>query len=426
MIVRKNAPAIKAPVDVDIQLQPYVAFYLKNGIPVYLVEGGAQEVLQIDCVFDAGNWFEEKNLVAATANFLMKNGTTQKSAFEINAAVDFYGAYLNRSCYNETATFTLHCLNKDVAHLLPLMEELLTSANFPEEELAIYKQNQLQRLEVNLKKCDFVANRLIDAYLYGKDHPYGKYSTPEDYIAITQNDLVEFYNKYYVNGHCKIFVSGKMQAGIQTLLDQHFGHLSIQPHSLARPQHKAAPAEQLHYEIVQDPNGVQGAIRMARPFHNRHHPDFIGTQILNNLFGGFFGSRLMSNIREDKGYTYGIYSYLQNHLGESAWIISTEAGRDVCKATIQEVHHEMKRLREELVDEEELDLVKNYMMGVLLGDVDGPFQVCARWKNYILHGVDDRYFQKTIETIRTIDSKEIQRLANEYLHPEKFYELTVI
>lgn len=426
MIVRKNAPAITAPVDVDIQLQPYQSFSLNNGIPVYLVEGGAQEVLQVECVFDAGNWFEEKNLVAATANFLMKNGTTSKTAFEINAAIDFYGAYLNRSCYNETATLTLHCLNKDIVQLLPLMEELLTSASFPEEELAIYKQNQLQRLEVNLKKCDFVANRLIDAYLYGEEHPYGKYSTAKDYTALTRDDLVDFYNKYYLEGHCKIFVSGKIPKGIDLLLNQHFGHLKIKSESISRPDRKAIPAEQLQYELIQDPNGVQGAIRLARPFHNRHHPDFIGAQILNNLFGGFFGSRLMSNIREDKGYTYGIYSYLQNHLGESAWIISTEAGRDVCKATIKEVHHEMKRLRDELVDEEELDLVKNYMMGVLLGDVDGPFQVCARWKNYILHGVDDKYFQKTIDTIRTIDSKEIQRLANEYLHPEVFYELTVI
>ena len=115
--------------------------------------------------------------------------------------------------------------------------------------------------------------------------------------------------------------------------------------------------------VTNDSKGVQGAIRLARPFPNRHHPDFKKVMVLNSLFGGFFGSRLMSNIREEKGYTYGIHSFLENHIRESAWVISTEAGKDVCEATIEEVYKEMKILREELIDEEELLLVKNYMMG---------------------------------------------------------------
>jgi predicted Zn-dependent peptidase len=123
------------------------------------------------------------------------------------------------------------------------------------------------------------------------------------------------------------------------------------------------PAEQKKYRISNDENAVQGAIRLAQTFPNRHHPDFKKVIVLNNLFGGFFGSRLMSNIREEKGYTYGIHSYLQNHLQESAWMVSTEAGKDVCEATIEEVYKEMERLRTAPVDDEELLLVQNYMMG---------------------------------------------------------------
>jgi len=144
------------------------------------------------------------------------------------------------------------------------------------------------------------------------------------------------------------------------------------------------------------------------------------------LFGGFFGSRLMSNIREDKGYTYGIHSYLQNHIHESAWMISTEAGKDVCEATISEVYKEMKDLREELVDDEELLLVRNYMMGGLLGDLDGPFQIIARWKNIVLNDLTEQYFYDSINTIKTISAEEIQRLAQKYLQPEDFYELVVV
>jgi predicted Zn-dependent peptidase len=147
---------------------------------------------------------------------------------------------------------------------------------------------------------------------------------------------------------------------------------------------------------------------------------------LNAVFGGFFGSRLMNNIREEKGYTYGIYSYLQNHIQRSAWMISTEAGKDVSEATIEEVYKEMAILREELVDDEELLLVRNYLMGSTLGDLDGPFHIISRWKNIVLNGLSEEYFYQSIRTIKTIQPEELQRLASKYLQPEDFYELVVI
>jgi predicted Zn-dependent peptidase len=178
--------------------------------------------------------------------------------------------------------------------------------------------------------------------------------------------------------------------------------------------------------VTNDANGVQGAIRLARPFVSRHHPDFKGAQVLNTLLGGFFGSRLMDNIREDKGYTYGIYSFLQNHLQDSAWVVSTEAGREVCEATIQEVYLEMKKLREGTIPEDELMMVKNYLIGTILGDLDGPFQIIGRWKNLVLNGLDKSYFEDSVRTIKQISGKELSELANRYLVEEDFYELVVV
>jgi predicted Zn-dependent peptidase len=147
--------------------------------------------------------------------------------------------------------------------------------------------------------------------------------------------------------------------------------------------------------------------------------------VLNTLFGGFFGSRLMSNIREEKGYTYGIYSYLQNHTQQSAWLISTEAGKDVCEATIEEVYKEMKLLRDTPADEEEMSLVRNYMIGGILGDLDGPFHIMAKWKNIILNGLDESYFYDSVKAIKETPAEELQALAQKYLSPGKFYELVV-
>jgi predicted Zn-dependent peptidase len=426
MLDRTKAPVIQDAVDFDVKLKPYEGFQLDNGTPVYTVNAGAEEVVMLEMVFFAGNWYEDKNIEAATTNHLLKNGTKSKNAFEINEFFEFYGAFLSRSCFNETATITLHCLNKHLSILLPVVTELISDAIFPESELAIYKQNQKQRLEVNLKKCDFVANRLIDEYIYGFDHPYGKYTSAKDFELLERNDLIDFYNQYYTHGKCLIFVAGKLPSDLSSMLNKELGTLPFNQTDKIIKTIPQVRSVQKKYRITNDIDSVQAAIRIGRPFPNRHHPDFPKVGVLNNLFGGFFGSRLMSNIREDKGYTYGIHSYIQNHIHDTALLVSTEAGRDVAEATITEVYKEMALLREELIEAEELDLVRNYMIGSLLGDLDGPFQIMARWKNYILNNLDATYFYTSLDIVRTITAEELQELAQKYLQPDDFYELLVI
>ena len=423
---RKVAPRIHQPVEFDVKLKPYEYYELDNKTPVYAIQAGEQEVMQMELVFFAGNWYEQQNIVAATTNFLIKNGTRQRSAFDINEQIDFYGAHFNRTCGNETATLTLHCLSKHIQDLLPIVGELLTESIFPEEELDIYKQNQKQRLQVSLKKCDFVANRLIDEKLFGFAHPYGTYTSAAAYDDLQREQLLSFYKQFYTEGKCLIFIAGKLPANMAELLNKTFGSLPFNGKPLPQVKHQILPAEQKIFNIKNDNKGVQAAIRLARPFPNRQHADFPKMQILNNIFGGYFGSRLMSNIREDKGYTYGIHSFLENHVQTSALSISSEVGRDVAEATIKEVIYEMEKLRNEPVDKEELDLVRNYMIGTILGHIDGPFQIINRWKTYIMQNLGEDYFDKTLDIIRHISAGELQALANTYLQPDDFYQLTVI
>jgi zinc protease len=426
MLNRLQAPIIKDATEFDLKLKAYDKYVLGNGVEVYAVNAGTQEVLSLELVFSAGNWFEQQNNIAAATNYLIKNGTKSKTAFQLNEHFDYYGSHLSRGCYNETANIVLHCIDRHFATHLPVIAEMITDAIYPQHELDIYKQNMQQRLTVNLKKCDFVAARLIDEYVFGKDHPYGVYSNKEDYDALQQEQLQDYYKKYYTEGKCIIFAAGLLPANFEQELNKTIGQLPLNQKEIPTIIHPLTPAAEKKYRIANDPNGVQGAIRLAQPFPNRHHPDFQPVQVLNTLFGGFFGSRLMSNIREDKGYTYGIHSYILNHISTTAWMISTEAGRDVSEATITEVYNEMKDLREELVDEEELQLVKNYLIGTILGDLDGPFHIIGRWKNLILNGLDEQYFYKSVNVIKNISAKELQELANKYLHPEKFYELVVV
>ncbi|GAB3007772.1 pitrilysin family protein [Niabella terrae] len=423
MLNRKTAPPIVDAVDFNLKLQPYQKYVLRNGVEVYALDAGTEEVLLIEWVFDAGNWYEEKNLVAAVTNFLLKNGTAGKSAFELNEHFEYYGAYLNRNSGAEFANISLHCLNKHTELLLPAVREIITESVMPASELEIAVQNMKQKLDVNLKKSSFVAGRLMDTYLFGAGHPYGRFSSHEDFDAITREDITAFYDQYYRSGSFKIFVAGKLPSNLEVLMNRYFGDL--QQGLPVQVAHPGQPAETRSHRIVNDTASSQGSIRLARPFGNRKHEDFMNAQVLNVLFGGFFGSRLMANIREDKGYTYGIHSFLMGNKSENGWMISTEAGRDVCEAAIDEVYKEMQRLRETPVPAQELMLVKNFMMGSILGDLDGPFQIMNRWKTIILNELDADYFQRSVANIKSIQAATLQETASRYLVPEDFYELIV-
>ncbi len=428
MLIRTAAPRIKDPIEFELHLPECDKYTLSNGVEVFSINMGTEDTLMLNWVFFAGNSYEDKKAVAAATNQLLKNGTSRLNAFELNDHFEYFGSYLNRSCSHETAELVLHCMSKHADELLPVVAEIISDSVFPEREMEIYVQNSKQKLQVNMQKCEFVASRLIDANLFGENHPYGKYSTLADYSNLHRSDILDFYDKYYRQGHCVIFVGGRIPPGLMDILEKEFGHLPLKSHKGAGLdlKYELNPAAQKKQLMINDAQGVQAAIRIARPFPNRHHPDFQKAMVLNNIYGGFFGARLMGNIREDKGYTYGIYSYLMNHVQDGGWIISTEAGRDVSVATVSEVYAEMDELRNELVDEEELRMTCNYLIGTILGELDGPFQVLGRWKNLILNNLDENYFYSAINTIKTVSPEELQELAKKYLVPDEFYELVVI
>src|ERR1700759_751929 len=227
MLNRKTVPEITDAVKFQLNLPPHQKISLKNGVEVYLVNMGTVDTLMMNVIFYAGNYYETQNLVAPATNFMLKNGTRTKNAYQINDFFEYHGAYLNRSAGHETAELSLHCMKKNFAELLPVVSELIVDSIFPEEELEIYKKNMQQRLQVNLRKNDFIAGRLIDTYLFGADHPYGRFSSIEDYTALRIGAVKYFYNPYYLNGRCVVFIAGPLPADIQNLVGTHLGSLPL-------------------------------------------------------------------------------------------------------------------------------------------------------------------------------------------------------
>jgi zinc protease len=429
MINRSAAPQIHDAVSFHFHLPPCNKLECKNGIPLYWLKAGAQEVIEISLVFKAGIWHESQTAVAQTVAALLKSGTHNKSALAISEAIEYYGASLKVSTNNDWSFVTLHCLSKHVGALLPTLFEIITQASFPEEELQLYKQNALQRLAVNLMQCDFVANRNIDALLFGRQHPYGKYTEVQDIEALATAALSAYHQQYFTAANCQIFVAGNYSDETLAQIERVFGtekwNENTSPDSHAATP-ELQPAVVGAKRIINDEQGVQGAIRMARHIPRRTEPVFPELFVMNTVFGGYFGSRLMANIREDKGYTYGIYSSLLSYQHGASMMIGTEAGREVCEAAIEEIKKEMHLMQTQKVDEQELLLVKNYLLGSILGDLDGPFSIMQRWKNLILNNQTAATFYTNIEVYKNITAERIQELAQTYLNANEFYELVVI
>lgn len=423
MIDRTIAPTLQQIEKIElIQAQKHE---LNNGIPAYIINAGTQDVVKIEFIFNAGGWYENKPLLADSCNSLLNAGTNQFNSEQLADHIDYYGAYLELDVDYEHGTIAVYSLNKHLPQVLPYVEELIKGAIFPENELSIHLQNSKQRLQVSEEKVGDVCRKRFRELLYGPRHPYGLYPKLEDYDNLSRNDLLEFYNKAYHSGNCTIVASGKITAGLLNTLDKHFGRndwerAKLEDNIKHEEEHKIVSKE-----LVLKENALQSAIRIGRKLFNKTHPDYHGMQVLNTIFGGYYGSRLMKNIREDKGYTYGINSAIASFKNSGYFFISTEVGVEVCEAAIQEVHREIENIKTKQIPEAELRLVKNYMTGMFLKSIDSPFSLADRFKGILFYNLDYDYYNKYLKTIQTITAEQLQQLAQQYFIANDLTELVV-
>lgn len=421
MIERTIAPAFKQVENINIiKALPSV---LDNGIKVYVIDAGEQDLVRIEFIISNVNWNVSKPLQAYATNSMLIEGTSTSTAFQIAEKTDYYGAFLQTDYNYDASSLTLYSLNKHLENVLPVMKEVLTDAVFPEEELETFRRNQKQKLLVNLEKNDFLSRQLFSNILFG-DTLYGYKTTAADYDRLNRDDLVEYFHLAYQPHNCTIIVSGKAGEDILNTLNKHFGHgwdISAE----ASRNVFSFPVQQAAYLYTERTEALQSAIRMGKVSVNRSHPDFPALQVLNTVLGGYFGSRLMSNIREDKGYTYGIGSALVSLQHSGYFFITTEVGADVCSAAVTEIEKEVRSLTSELIPQEELDLVKNYMLGSFLGSLENAFSHADKFKNVWFSGLDYSYYDRYIKTVKEITPEKLLELAKFYLDFDSFNQVIV-
>ncbi len=416
----------KPPIIQDIQsfqLPEVVHYQLDNGLPVYALDLGTQEVVKLEVAFFAGRPYERKRLAARATARQIREGSDRYSASEVAEALDFYGCSLSIPFQLDTSHFILYSMNKHFREALPLLKSLLQAPAFPESELQAFIKRNQRRLSVDLTKNDVLAYRELTARLFGESHPYGYNSEPATYAALKRGDLQDHHRRLYNSQNCAIFLSGRIS---QELLDQ-----VNEAFSEAMPEGEAAqadcPFEQQPPQSLffHRPDTVQSAIRIGCSLFNRHHPDYMGMYVLNTILGGYFGSRLMANVREDKGYTYNIYSSVDAMLHGGSFLLGTEVSKEFVADSLRQIYAEMERLQEELVGEEELSMVRNYLLGSFLTMLDGPFNISEVVRTQVLEGLPMDYLEQLAESVRHISAEEIRSLAQQYLKREKMWEVVV-
>jgi len=421
-IDRKTAPEFREIENINLIHPQHQK--LANGCNVFCFNSGDQELVRIEWIFGNLRFNPAKPLLNMAVNTMLTEGTKTLSASQIADRIDFYGAFLQVEYGFDNSSVTLFSLNKHLQHTLPVIKDILTNSVFPQNELETFIRNQKQKLQVSLQKNDVVARRLFNKAVYGNTI-YGLNADAGTYDALRREDMLQHFAQMYQPANCTMIIAGKIDAGALNLVSDLFDAAWVGnnlPVDTSQPV--LAPAAE-HFYLNEKPDALQSAIRMGIPAINRTHPDFPALQVLNTVLGGYFGSRLMANIREDKGYTYGIGSGISSLKHGGAIFIATEVGADVCKAAIGEIEKEIRLLQDELIPADELSLVRNFMMGSLLGSLENVFSHADKFKNLYFSGLDYDYYDRYVQTVKSVSAETLKKLAGEYLNFDTFYKIIV-
>lgn len=422
MLDRTKAPKIDSIYDMTIMCPERRV--MKNGMPLNVIHAGNQEVVRLDLLIGGGQWHQAQPLQAMFTNRMLREGTSSMTSAQIAEKLDYYGAWLELSSSVNYAFITLYSLNKYFSHTLAVVADMLMHPSFPEKEISVVTETNKQQFLVNSTRVESIARKHLNRSLFGPLHPFGRFAEVDDYDCITADVLRTFYREYYHSGNCSVYVSGKVTQEIVHCIEDSLGCDTWGEVHEMSPLKLIAPRQSTEKHVfVERADALQSSLKMGGFVMDRMHPDFLDARVLVTLFGGYFGSRLMSNIREDKGYTYGIGAGIVNYPETGVLAISTEADNHYVDAIITEVYHEMDKLQNDLVSQEELSMVKNYMLGDWCRSYEGPFSLSDAWIYIHTAGLDDEFFKRSLESIQSITPDVIRNLACRYFCKESLIEV---
>jgi len=417
MIDRKTPPAIH-PIDV-IHFEEPICMPITSHCELVCMPHVQNETSKIELIFDAGSTRWSGDIPSIT-NGLLLSGTPQHSSIEINAKIDSLGGFIEQAIGMESAAVTIYSLREHLMNLSHIVFDAIENCAFIAHELDQHIRDRKQKLSVNLQKVNILAQRLFRQQFFANSPSYQHLTTEQTLDSVQQSDLQLFHRTHYLNGLRKIVLIGNFSPLEMEEFKNIFSSWAIDK-PVDSVQHIENNKGEFHHAKAE---ALQTAIRIGLPLFNKTHADYPDFLILNTLIGDYFGSRLMKNIREDKGYTYGIGSYISELYGTGHWAIGTEVAKEVKDDVLREIRYEIDRIRTEPIEEQELELVKNYMIGQLLKSADGPYSMMDLYLDVNAYGLTMDFYNLVIQSIHSVNSRRLEELANTYLKWENFTVVT--
>ena len=408
-----------------LSLPAYQSSRLPNGMELYSLPGGSEPVLKMELVFRAGASKEKKIAVAEFMAGQLSEGTQQLSSADFAEKIEFLGATLQTRGGVDTIRIKLYTLSRFLPQLIELIRDIILYPSFDEQELKVYTNNKIERLQIELKKNDVLAYRHLTEAIYGKEHPYGRNALPQDYQAITVEDMVEHHRQFILPQNGMIFLSGSYDEEILESVKRVLGNWGTLNENGSGKETVHVAKSQTGYIEIDGPQSHQAAIRIGRKLFTQDHPDWNGLYVLNTILGGYFGSRLMTEIRENLGLTYGIYSGMDSFAEDGCFYISTETTTENIKTVIEAIKIEAAKLKQTLIPEPELRMARNYLMGHLMTQLDGPFATLDFIKSMKIERLPDETFSDLVNTIQQITSNELRELAIRYLDLDQWVTIVI-
>jgi zinc protease len=413
MLDRKSPPPFVHSTSFDL-LQPE-RIRLPNGIETFVVAGGSQDVFKIDLVIPAGRWYEHVRGASYFSANLLSKGTTTQNSFEIAQIFDRYGAHLEVQPGLDFVMISLYGLNRFLTPVLDLLLEMITQPSFPAKEIEQHKNIFLQTLKINEEKTSFLASKAFRKKLFGDAHPYGVELEENDINALQQEQIITHFNQYYQD--VTLFVSGKIDNDFKKQIERQFSQLNV---SRVREATRPAFAQEAFHDRITKEGSVQASIRMGKRSIMRTHPDYAEVIFVSHILGGYFGSRLMKNIREEKGLTYGIYASLHPLQRDGYVLIGADVNNENIDLTLNEIRKELKRLRTEKVSSEELDTAKNHFIGSLQSEITTPFAHADKIRTIFISNLQQDFYHQMILKINSMSAEQIISVSEKHLHEDSF------
>jgi len=420
-LARKKGPKITEQLSVSV---PRVnQWVLPNGIPVFEISSNKHEVFKVEAVHQGGRIQEDKRLVNRVTSTIMKEGTENYPSKVLADKIDFYGATLSVRSNMDNTSHTLYGLTKYADVLLPMLGDIIHHPVFDPVELDKYIKRNVTNLGIELRKNDVVAYRELTEDIFGGDHPYGFNSNAALYRSIVTDDLIQHFHNNFGADNCSLFLSGDIDDKMRDAISRIFGNRNNSIIKKPFQESIIQPTPEMKRIKIGSPS--QSAIIIGRKLFSRNNVDYPTWVVLNTVLGGYFGSRLMKSIREEKGLTYNISSFVDTMRYDGHFYITCEVAHENVDSCLQGIFQEIEKLKSSLIPTQELTMVKNYINGNILNMLDGPFKSSKWIKSLYLDGLKLSDGMEIIDRISGVTAEEIRELAQKYLAEEVLNKVIV-